>query len=258
MFCMHRPAPSLLTTLHNRDVNTPPSHTCHCTFHHSPRPCPCHVPVCATSLSMPPTHSCALISSLLPSNLAPPHRCHRHASYPQLSTPAASARHIPSGPPEASCQAHTPFLPTATPQMYFKGLFFPHSCPSLCLPSSPFSVVPNTSASSRSTFTSFSLPNLFGPFVTNSSIWAPSLVQPQSLFTGSLFARTFQHTFTCLLLAPAVLFPRRCPLFSFHILIYNRTISRLQICNFSPSVCLATAAVPKIKGCQHPCEMPRV
>lgn len=40
---------------------------------------------------------------------------------------------IPSGSPEASCQAHTPFLATAILQMYFKGHVFSPLFP-ICLP----------------------------------------------------------------------------------------------------------------------------
>lgn len=122
-------------------------YTCRCTFHRSPRPCP----------SLPhPHHFCGtdLLTAALRPGSTPP------LSLPCLPAPAVHAHCLPVRflldhlSPDA--RLTLPSQPLPSHRCSSKATSFPHSSPSVCLPSSPFSVVPNTSASSRSTFTSFS------------------------------------------------------------------------------------------------------
>lgn len=134
-------------------------------------------------------------------------------SYP-CTLPACQ---VPSGSPAGSCQALGPFPWPSPPRgRSLKATSFPHASLSVCSLFSPaFSALPNASASSQKHVRLLlSLSNLFGPFVTNSSIWAlPRLhgFSPRSL---AHFPGRFSRSSSAFLLAPPVLFPRRCPFFS--------------------------------------------
>lgn len=150
--------PAQISTLSSQHSSAETSTRCH-------RHTCLHFPPQPTALSIPPAPSPLLCTHLLTATLPP-------GSTPPLSCLLPPAMHtrcqIPSGSPEASCQAHTPFL--AIPQMYFKDHVFSPLFP-VCLSAlQPFLSCPQHFCFFRSTFTSFSLPNLFGPFMTNSSI----------------------------------------------------------------------------------------
>lgn len=105
---------------------------------------------------------------------------------------------VPSGSPAGSCQALGPFPWPSPPRgRSLKATSFPHASLSVCSLFSPaFSALPNASASSQKHLCLLlSLSNLFGPFVTNSSIWAlPRLhgFSPRSL--APCFPRHFSRS----------------------------------------------------------------